>query len=77
VITGSRDKTMKVFDLQSGMEFRMFKGHVGRVLCVAITSVGHLWLLPSLLFLFSFSFLLFFISFLVFFPVGCCHHNEC
>ena len=38
VITGSRDKTMKLFDLQSGMEFRMFKGHVGRVLCCAITS---------------------------------------
>ena len=63
MITGSRDKTMKVFDLQSGMEFRMFKGHVGRVLCVAITSVRHSWLLSSLLFFF----LPFFLSFLFFF----------
>jgi WD40 repeat protein len=39
VITGSRDKTMKLFDLASGMEMRSFKGHIGRVLCCTVTTV--------------------------------------
>lgn len=39
VITGSRDKMMKTFDLSSGMEIRTYKGHVGRVLCCTITTV--------------------------------------
>jgi WD40 repeat protein len=38
VISGSRDKMMKVFDLSSGMEIRQFKGHVGRVLCCTVTT---------------------------------------
>ena len=39
VISGSRDKMMKLFDLSSGMEIRQFKGHVGRVLCCAVTVI--------------------------------------
>lgn len=35
-ISASRDKTLKLWDLQSGQELRRYKGHIGRVLCLAI-----------------------------------------
>lgn len=39
VVTGSRDKTIKLFDLASGMQIRIFKGHIGRVLCCTVATV--------------------------------------
>jgi hypothetical protein len=35
-VTASRDKMLKLWDLQSGQELRRYKGHIGRVLCLAV-----------------------------------------
>ncbi len=39
-ITGSDDKTLKLWDIQTGRELHTLKGHFGEVTCVAIFPDG-------------------------------------
>jgi len=39
-LSGSQDKTLKLWDLNTGRELRTFTGHLGPVLCVAIAPDG-------------------------------------
>ncbi|MBM4068848.1 MAG: hypothetical protein FJ271_07870 [Planctomycetes bacterium] len=46
-LTGSSDKTMKLWDAASGKELAVFKGHEGSVTCVALSPGGKLALSGS------------------------------
>ncbi|CAN0297491.1 unnamed protein product, partial [Ectocarpus fasciculatus] len=42
VVTGSMDKTVRVWDVQTGDCVRLLAGHSGSVTCVAVSPSGRL-----------------------------------
>lgn len=42
VVTGSMDKTVRVWDVQTGNCVRLLAGHAGGVTCVAVSPSGRL-----------------------------------